>query len=69
MMNQAQNNIQLPRRLINVRGPQSRTPAHMKVPHITFVGGQIVYIRRPDLGETPLSEAEMEIAVAKGISA
>lgn len=57
------------RELVNSRVPAPRPLPAMQPQSISFIGGETIKIRRPDIGETALSPSEIEIAISEGISA
>lgn len=57
------------RELVNSRVPAARPVPTMQPQRVSFIGGQTFKIRCPDIGETALSKAEIEIAISEGITA
>lgn len=57
------------RKLGDLRVSANRFVSAGESQRISFTGGQTLKIRRPDLGETGLSESEIDHAMTYGISA
>lgn len=57
------------RELVNNRVPAARPVPVMQPQRVSYVGGQTLKIRCPDIGETALSASEIEVAISEGITA
>ena len=55
--------------LLDTRVPADRSVSVGQSQRISYVGGEIFKVRRPDIGETGLSEAEIDHAMTYWVSA
>ena len=55
--------------LLDTRVSENRLVSIGQSQRIGYVGGQIFKVRLPDIGETGLSEAEIDHAMTHGVSA
>ena len=54
--------------LLDTRVPAARPVPIGQPQRVSFIGGSTLKVRRPDIGETGLSDAEIEIAINYGIT-
>ena len=67
--NQLSENRQGLSQLLDTRVPADRPVSVGQSQRISFIGGQTFKVRRPDIGETGLSDAEIDHAMTYGVSA